>query len=1045
MGMTVGQRSFLTARRDRVVRLAVVVALVLTALLVPRPAAAAEVVLTADRQVAAPGETVTFAVSGDIGQDPFFLWEVDGQLVQHDSPTLQWAFQVEGQHSVTVHVDAEGRTRSASTSVEVRTPQPNQPPTVTVATDTTQASPGEPVTFTATTSDPDPNDSVTLSWYVDGSAAPENGPTLTRSFETTGSHTVRVVATDLSQASSEASVTVTVQGTAPTAAVTVLGPPPRTHRVTVLDASASAPASPSGSITSFQWDLNGNGTFETTCAGPVVGVRTSDPGDHTVSVRVVDDSGGTSAAVSTIISVVTAPSSQDFAAGALPISAAGCSGPTGDGVVPEGYDAADMTCYTTVRTGIAEAMSPCFRRRIESITSDRLSLVKEVYASTKTVRLNGIDVRPNAGAAIEVDSFTHDVKSVGGKAKASVDAGSALGKLTFYYGPISWDLPGGKAGRFNLGKVSLTKAAELFGLKVEGDASLDLVHRGAELPVTIHLPAPLDISATVTLKTDNLKGLRLEEVHLRVKKATFGAFSVNELDLRYNAASYQFDGFADMSLTSVGTLKVSIQVVGRTVTMFAADFTPVPPLALGSAVFLQHIDFNYDAGPPLTLNGGVKLTAGPPVAGTAAAAIEGRLKFVASDPWLLRADGNASIAGFGVASAYLEYQSNGMVRLGGKIDATLYEIVSVSADIGMWLYLPTGQFNAQAGGRVCVWKGCGGGAMVISSTGVGGCVYTYFANFGLGIKWNGDFKFYLTGCDINHWASAWDGARASRLASHPASAAVSTEDMTVRPGERAVYFRFAATEAPPQVTVRGPDGTEIVVPAGTENFVEDEDHIILQIPPENATYVIVRDPAPGTWQVETADGAPALVAVAQASALPTPRVEATVGGRGHARTLDYAIKDVRGQAVQFVERDGRTSRPLATVTDAKGRIRFTPAPGPAGTRAIVALVQQDGAPREEIKVATYRAPGPQRPGRTRRIVIDRSATRAVATWAAAPRAARWQVVATVSDGRRWSMRVDRRRLELPSVFRTKTVKVRVRGISRDDVLGPARARTSRGR
>ena len=347
---------------------------------------------------------------------------------------------------------------------------------------------------------------------------------------------------------------------------------------------------------------------------------------------------------------------------------AGAPGRPADGVVPEGYDAEDLTCYTTVRTGIAEALSPCFRRRTEPV-GDGNRFVKEVYASTKTVRLNGIDVRPNSGVAIEIDGWTAQVRTIGGKAKASVDAGSTLGKLTFYYGAIDWDLPAGKSARFNLGSISITKGAELFGLSVEGDARLDLVYRGAEIPVTIHLPSPLDVSATVTLKTDNLKGLRLEEVHLRVKNASFGAFKVNDLDLRYNAAAFQFDGFADLSLTSVGILKVSIQVIGSTITMFAADFTPVPRWRSGRACSSQHIDFAYDAGPPLTLNGGVKLTAGPPVNGVAAAAIEGRLKFVASDPWLLRADGTASIAGFGVASAYLQYQSNGMIRLGGAIDA----------------------------------------------------------------------------------------------------------------------------------------------------------------------------------------------------------------------------------------------------------------------------------------------------------------------------------------------------------------------------------------
>lgn len=1044
MGAAVTSTRAPSARRPMAARLVAVTVLVLGTLLVPGPAAAVlDVTLTADKQVAAPGETVTFTASSSAGGNPAFYWNVDGQDVQWDSSSLPWAFQGEGEHTVTVTIDDGFDTGSASATVQVQTPQPNNPPTVTVTADKQQASPGEPVTFTASVSDPDPNDSVALAWYVDDVPADENGLTLTRSFDEPGTHGVRVVATDLSQASDEASVQVNVTGTAPAATIALLTPAPKTRKVTVLDASGSTPASPSGSISTYHWDLNGNGTFETSCAGPKVGVTTAEPGDHPVSVMVTDDSGGVSEPFTTIISVATSSIEQEYAPGGLKVTAGACAGPAGDGVVPEGYPADDVKCYTTVRTGIAEAMSSCFRRRTEAV-GDRF-FIKELYASTKTVRLNGIDVRPNSGVAIEIDTMTALVKTIGGKARASVDAGSTLGKLTFHYGTVSWDLPHGKTSRFNLGKVSITDGAELFGLSVEGDARLDLVHRGAEIPVTIHLPKPLDVSATVTLKTDNLKGLRLEEVHLRVKNATFGAFKVNDLDLRYNAASYQFDGFADLSLTSVGTLQVSIQVIGKTITMFAANFTPVPPLALGSGVFLQHIDFGYDAGPPLTLNGGVKLTAGPPVNGTSAAAIEGRLKFVASDPWLLRADGNASIAGFGVASAYLQYQSNGMIKLGGRIEATLYEIVSAKANIDMWLYAPTMKFNAQAGGEVCVWKGCGGGAVVISSTGIGGCIYTFWANFGLGYRWDGEFKYYLTGCDINHWASAWDGGKPSRLASYPESAAVTTEDMTVRPGERAVYFRFASVGDPPQVTVTGPDGTEIVVPAGTEAYEKTDDHIILQVPPEHATYVIVRDPAPGTWQVTTADGSPELVAVGQASALPKPRIKATVGGRGHSRTLDYEVNRVEGQTVQFFERAGRTSQRLAAVSDAEGRIRFRPAPGPAGTRSIVAVVQQDGAPREELKVATYRAPGPLKPAATERVAIKRTATKAVVTWPDARRAATWRVVATASDGRRWSVVLDRRKLVLPSVFRSKTVRVKVRGVSADQVLGPARKRVSRGR
>ncbi len=381
--------------------------MVFSTLLVPGQASATlDVTLTADKQVAAPGETVTFTVSSSAGGNPSFLWNVDGQDVQFDASTLQWAFQAEGPHTVTVTVDDGFDSGTASSTIQVQTTQPNTPPSVTVAADKQQAAPGEPVTFTATVDDPDPDDSVALAWYVDGNPVRDNGLTLIRSFDEPGTHGVRVVATDLSQASSEASVQVNVTGAAPQAMIAVLTPRPKTRAVTVLDASGSSPASPSGSLSTFHWDLNGNGTFETTCAGPVVGISTAAPGDHPVSLMVTDSSGGTSGATTTTISVATSPIDKKFAKGALLVTAGGCAGPLSDGHVPDGYDPEDMKCYTTVRTGIAEAMSPCFRRRTEGVGGDRLSLLKELYASTQTVRLNGIDVRPNAGVAVEIDTWT---------------------------------------------------------------------------------------------------------------------------------------------------------------------------------------------------------------------------------------------------------------------------------------------------------------------------------------------------------------------------------------------------------------------------------------------------------------------------------------------------------------------------------------------------------------------------------------------------------------------------------------------------------------
>ncbi|WP_296606062.1 hypothetical protein, partial [Nocardioides sp.] len=94
---------------------------------------------------------------------------------------------------------------------------------------------------------------------------------------------------------------------------------------------------------------------------------------------------------------------------------------------------------------------------------------------------------------------------------------------------------------------------------------------------------------------------------------------------------------------------------------------------------------------------------------------------------------------------------------------------------------------------------------------------------------------------------------------------------------------------------------------------------------------------------------------------------------------------------------------------------------------------------------SYRAPGPQKPARAPRVTITRTSSRAIATWASARGARTWRVVATASDGRRWSVLLSQRSLALPSVFRSTTVRVSVRGVSAAGVVGPAKAAVSRGR
>jgi Ca2+-binding RTX toxin-like protein len=57
--------------------------------------------------------------------------------------------------------------------------------------------------------------------------------------------------------------------------------------------SAGRTESPGGRIDRYQWDLDGNGTWDRETAAPATTIKWSDKGNHLVAVRVTDDDGAT--------------------------------------------------------------------------------------------------------------------------------------------------------------------------------------------------------------------------------------------------------------------------------------------------------------------------------------------------------------------------------------------------------------------------------------------------------------------------------------------------------------------------------------------------------------------------------------------------------------------------------------------------------------------------------------------------------------------------------------------------------------------------------
>jgi PKD repeat protein len=133
---------------------------------------------------------------------------------------------------------------------------------------------------------------VKYEWDLDGNGTFEtntnNSQTASRSYGSIGKRTVLLRVTDVYGAQGTASVDVLIHR-APTAAFTFAPSPAFAGEAVRFDASTS---SDDEGIAKYEWDLNGDGTFETNSAASPTTTHTFDqPGTFTVRLKVTDGRG----------------------------------------------------------------------------------------------------------------------------------------------------------------------------------------------------------------------------------------------------------------------------------------------------------------------------------------------------------------------------------------------------------------------------------------------------------------------------------------------------------------------------------------------------------------------------------------------------------------------------------------------------------------------------------------------------------------------------------------------------------------------------------
>jgi hypothetical protein len=625
------------------------------------------------------------------------------------------------------------------------------------------------------------------------------------------------------------------------------------------------------------------------------------------------------------------------------------------------------------------------------------------YTTGDPVRLNGLDLAPQtasgrraraaAKAEIEIDPKNKKVHLTATDVKA--------GNIVLDKGNFDWDVSKGTGAITTFAHLEKFKVT-IFGFPVTGTAELKFDKNGAFIPAHLELPKVFGgVTGDVTLRLKNPDGLKLEGFKIHVGEAFLGALKIKPLDVEYKGGvPALFEGSATLLLppkfANPGA-HVSFGFVDGKFKHAEGTLPFDPPLELFPPwAYLRQIGLALSTD-PLMIGGGVELIGGPQIAGTAAIAIDALppkgFSFTFSDPAILKISGAMSVVDVPFAHGFVEFRTSGLLKFGGGLDFTApLGVASVTAGVPEgpplgpgFVDLADGRFNAPYEGHVCVPAGCGfidvGSAGVISSKGIAACGQYLITkdpeigvSAGFGYAWGGDADVFgsFGGCDVTPYAETARRRQGGGLA------------VEVPPGLPQENLIVEGAGGAPRITVTGPDGETVSSGAGGAPG-KSAHMVVFSTPGQNVTSVLIGQPAAGSYTVAAQPGSPAITRLGNAHGLPEPQVAAKVSGTGHARRLSYTVTPIAGQAVRFIERAEGAGADLGAAKGKSGTLRFSPAPGPKGTRQIVAAVDQDGVPRRQIVVATYVAPAPARPGKPAFVRVRRAGTALKVRWGRAAR------------------------------------------------------------
>jgi hypothetical protein len=687
---------------------------------------------------------------------------------------------------------------------------------------------------------------------------------------------------------------------------------------------------------------------------------------------------------------------------------------------------------------------------------------KSRYTTGGDVRVNGIDIVVGGGGGALASASAKVIVDTGPRTLITTGKVEAkVGNVVLGRQVIDWKLPAGKGeirdaagnpAEFDTGKFHIA----LLGLEILGYTvpKIDGKEK-VEIPINLELPAPFDsvlgkqATGSATLQATSDGGLKLSGLNVHIENVSLGIAQIKTFNILYAGDPNLLQGDTDILLPPAGSeLGVAFGLKDGDFDYGRGEFTfPPGSLVVATDVLLRKIRFAVEkassCAKPTKISGGVTLATGPDVAGTGLISVDGNVSYSfpqssCGTPGILDIDGAGALAGFPVANLHSRFTTDGQFTFDTVVS---FDVTVASASVGVdgGIDIPSKTFYASGKGSVKAFGYTISQAnSIISSTGVALCApVAPVVDMGFEFRWGESLgldnfdKPPVCDVDIDSYKPAafarpWLGPRFSL------AAASATGSFSLPGGLPLATVRLDGAGAAPGFSLTGPGGLKIAYATAAGGPISTKGYAV--VPVGTQTFIRLERPAAGSYTVSGVNG-PIVTALAVAHGLPDPKVKGRVGGRGGKRVLTFKVKPIAGQKVTFAEQGKGVKNVLGVTAQRRGVLRFRPALGQSRRRTVIAIVSQDGVPRQEIEVAKFTAP-PSLPGRLQGVKLTRSGKKLVVSWKRAPGASRVAVSWALADGRRQAEIVRKgRRLSIPGVPGIDSGKVEVAGLRRDNVAG----------